>query len=176
MNQLTENKFLSEAEIQHLLKLCNRNKDTRDSILLRLILFSGARGQEILNMKKSDIKERGVIIYGLKGSNDRTIPIQLPFLKELKKYFNGLNSEDRLFNITTRRLRQIWKDWRLNPDKGIHSLRHSCGVRMYEHCEDLHAVKTVLGHKSIINTQVYLDFVESEKKLREKMEGLWECA
>lgn len=176
MNQLTQMKFLSDHELEKLLKLCNKHKKDRNSILLRFILFTGCRSIEALNVIKSDVENGSVTIKGVKNSNNRTVPLPPDFYKELSKYTKDLDTDQRLFPIGTRYLRYIWDQYRPNRKKGLHSLRHTFGIKFYEHCLDLHALKTALGHKAWQSTHIYLDYVESQKILREKMKGMWNGA
>ena len=170
---LTEKKFLTDEEFSCLLRLCDRHRTTRDSILIRFILFTGARSCEALAVTRDSLGKGCVALKGAKGSNDRTIPLPPKFYKELIDYVDRVEGE-RLFPISTRMLRYIWRDYRPNFDKGVHCLRHTFGVRLYMNCEDIHAVKTALGHKSIINTQIYVDFVENVKTMRTKLNGMWD--
>jgi integrase/recombinase XerC len=53
-----------------------------------MALKTGARAQEVLNLEKSSLNpyEESVLIQGLKGSNDREIPIQSSLFKKLVNY------------------------------------------------------------------------------------------
>ena len=159
---LTENKFLTEEELRQLLNTCERNKHERDSKLIRLAIFTGARSAELL------------MVMGMKGSNNRTIPLPGNFFKELVEFTKNLKPDDVIFPITTRMFRKIWDVYRPNPNKGLHSLRHTMGVKLYTKCRDIHVVKTLLGHVSISNTIIYLEFVESIETLRESLKGMWD--
>lgn len=170
---LTQNKFLTEIEVDSLLANLEKRKGQRDSILLRLALFTGARGSELLELSQSDISEGSVTICGKKGSRNRTIPLSKDFYLELTEYAQGVPNKKRLFSITTRRLRAIWDQYRPNSAKGFHSLRHTCGVKTYASSRNVHLVQTLLGHKSQINTQVYLSYVESNQELRKVVEDVW---
>jgi len=173
VNQLTENKFLSDQELQGLLKMCNRHRGKRDSIMIRFALFTGARGCEILQVRKSDLNQGAVSLVGAKGSNNRTMPLPDDFYEELIEYCNNQQDEEFLFPVAIRTFRWIWDKWRPNTKLGLHSLRHTFGVKLYMNCKDIHAVKTALGHRSIGNTQIYVDFVESQQRLKEVTEGMW---
>ncbi len=173
MKTLTENKFLTDIELQQLLDLCGQHQGTRDSILIRFVLFTGARGCEVLAVKKSDIGKQCASIQGAKKSNNRVVPLPAAFFSELQTYMDTMADQDRLFPIARRTLRHIWDQFRPNPNKGVHSLRHTYGVKLYNNCEDIHAVKTALGHKNYSSTQVYLDFVEGQKTMKKAVKGMW---
>ena len=162
---LTKNKFLDAKELAYLLRLCTKYPG-RDSLLIKFLLFTGARGVEALNVRKKDISDKAVTIYAAKGSNDRTIPLPDHFFSELSKYIESMDDDERLFPITTRTLRFIWGRWRINPEKGIHAIRHTCAVEIYKKTRDVMFVKELLGHKSINSSMVYMSFVESQERLR----------
>lgn len=166
-------KFLNDSELDMLLISLNKRKGERDSILLRMTLFTGARSCEALAVTKADLTEGCVFLRGAKGSNDRLVPVPIDFYRELQMLASSLQDDARLFPITTRQMRRIWDQYRTNKNMGVHSLRHTLGVRHYQSCEDIHATKTVLGHVSISNTLVYLNYVESTKRLRETMKGVF---
>jgi integrase len=166
-------KFLNDAELESLLNLLDLHKGERDSILIRVLLFTGARTIEVTKLTKADLREGGLFIHAAKGSNDRLVPLAADFYEELKTYAANMAVTDRLFPIATRTIRHIWKHWRPNRNLGAHSLRHTIGVRHYSSCADIHATKTLLGHKSISSTLIYLDFVESQRKLRATMRGVF---
>ena len=173
MSALTQNKFLNDVELKKLKKLLKKNRGERDAILISIGLYTGARCQEILNIRKRDIKNKTITIRGLKGSNDRTIPIvNKEFYIDLLQYIKELNNDDKLFNISTRRVRAIWELYKPNPNLGFHCLRHTVGVLLYSSSKDILAVKTILGHKSIDSTMIYMNFVESNKVLKEVMKCL----
>ncbi len=173
MRALTENKFLTDKELASMLELCGRHRGTRDSILLRFILFTGDRGCEALGVTKADIGNGCVSIRGAKKSNNRDVPLPADFFQELSAYVTNIGDRDRLFPIATRTLRYIWDQFRPNPNKGVHSLRHTYGVRLYNNCKDVHVVKNALGHRSLLNTQIYLDFVESHRAMKKATKKMW---
>lgn len=174
MKALTEEKFLTDSELTHLLALLEKHKGTRDSILLRLLLFTGARGVEIRRVRKCHIGNKSVAIQGAKGSNDRVIALSPSFFKELQEYVVNMGDDDVIFPVAERTLRHIWHQFRLNPRKGVHALRHTFGVRLCDNSGgNVHAVKSALGHRNIQNTMVYLDYVQGQKQLRQAMKGMW---
>jgi integrase/recombinase XerC len=174
MATLHEGKFLTDSELKQFLDLCNKYKGERDSILLRLLLFTGARGVEIRGVKKSDLAKRAVLIHGAKKSNDRVIALSQAFYKELVIYSKDMNEDDVLFPVAARTLRYIWAQYRPNVNKGVHCLRHTFGVRLCDNSNgNVQAVKSALGHRSLNSTQVYTDYVQGQKQLRKAMAGMW---
>jgi len=173
MENLTQEKFLNDSELKKLTDFLKKNKSSRDSLLILMAIYTGARCQEILNIKKSDIKENQIFVRGVKNSNSRSIPVPDYFFKDLLDFVKDLKDDDVLFNISSRQVRRIWDLYRPHSHLNFHSLRHTMGVRLYKSCNDIHLVKTILGHKSISNTMIYMNYVESTKQLKEKLSKIW---
>jgi integrase len=172
MQPITQSKFLTDEERDRLVVSLEKEV-SRDSLLLQLILYTGARGCEILALTALDFDLKGtptVTIKAAKGSNNRTVPLPAKLGRALSQYIAG---KDKPFAITTRQLRYIWDKWRPNPNKGIHALRHTAGVLLYLNCRDLFMVKALLGHKSISSSLVYLEYVLGAKELKTAMAGMW---
>lgn len=165
---LNKNKYLLEPELERLESILTSyiDKNERDCLLLNLALKTGARAQEILNLKKSDMNpyDQSLFIRGIKGSNDREIPIKPDLYKRLEKYAQTVNS-DSLFPISYNRFRQIWEFYR-PVHKKLHALRHTFAIRLYQKTKDIRLVQVALGHRNITNTMVYADYVYSQQELR----------
>lgn len=166
---LNKNKYLLDPEFDHLEMTLNRYKfqDMRNCLALFIALYTGARAQEILNLKKSDVNpyDKSVFITGLKNSNDREIPLNDIIFEDLETYSRGMNPDDFLFPITYSRLRQIWTDYR-PVKKKFHCLRHTFAIRLYKKTKDIKLLQMALGHRNITNTIIYADFVYSQTELR----------
>ena len=169
---LTEKKFLSQKELDRLTEILDKHPG-RDATLIKLALFTGARSCEVLAVRKIDLGQNSVTIFGAKKSNDRTVPLPASFFREISELCKGTPDNDKIFPITTRQFRRIWNQYRPNHQLGIHSLRHTVGVRMYMTSSNLHAVKTMLGHKNLSSTMIYLNYVEGVKQLKNSMRGMW---
>lgn len=169
---LTRDKFLTDHEIalleQSLMKRISNVDNLRDCVLLLLSLNTGARASEILAITKSDINvhENSILIRGMKQGNDREIPLSKKFFPYVENYIQKLHDNtSKLFPIKYRRFEYIWENWR-PVKKKLHALRHSAAIRLYKKSRDIHLVKYLLGHRSITNTMIYLDYVHSQEHLR----------
>lgn len=173
---LTRKKFLTDDELESTMVLLHRHRGERDSILIRLSLFSGGRSCEVLAVKPEDLDANTVTLYGAKGSNDRTVPLPPDFFAELQAFVlaQGVRAGDRIFPFSTRHFRRIWDAWRPARKPKLHGLRHTGGVRLYKKSRNIHLVKTFLGQVNIKNTMIYLDFVEGTEELRAESEGMWD--
>lgn len=166
---LNKNKYLLDPEFWSLEKVIDKalKENPRDGLIMALALKTGARAQEILELTKGDINayEETLFIHGLKGSNDREIPLEKRLFGYLVEHARDLKDHHRLFPLTYTRLRQIWIWYRPVPKK-FHSLRHTFAIRLYQKTKDLRLVQVALGHRNITNTMVYADYVYSQQELR----------
>ena len=163
---LNKNKYLLDPEYErltHLLK-SHLDKDKRNCVLLFLALHTGARALELLNLKFIDLDphEKTLFIRGIKGSNDREIPLHDWLYRELQQLNQG---QELIFPISYNRLRQIWQLYR-PVHKKFHSLRHTFAIRLYKKTKDIRLVQVALGHRNITNTMIYADYVYSQRELR----------
>lgn len=163
---LNQSKYLLDPEYERLITIIDSfiEKDSRNCLLLTLALHTGARAQELLNLEAQDLNdhEQSVFIKGIKGSNDRELPIKTNTYKVLRQL---LPTSGRLFPISYDRLYQIWHLYRPVPKK-FHSLRHTFAIRLYKKTRDLRLVQVALGHRNITNTMVYADYLYSQQELR----------
>ncbi len=165
---LNKNKYLLEPELDRLQHILHsfQHKDPRNCTLLWTLLHTGARAQEVLNLRPEDLNtyDESVFIRGLKGSNDRELPLPTwlfpKLVAEVARAEEGL-----LFPITYNRLRQIWELYR-PVHKKLHALRHTFAIRLYKKTKDLRLVQVALGHRNITNTMIYADYVYSQDELR----------
>jgi integrase len=168
---LTPSKFLDDSEVCELLSSLPRG---RNGLLIELALRCGARASELLAISKGDLdsRHRTVFIKGLKGSNDRYVTLPRVFFDKLK-YYADKQTGPLVFDIGYTRFHQIWEHYRPASKKKIHALRHTFAINLYKACKDLHIVKQCLGHKSLNNTMIYLDFVNSHSVIDKHTDNLY---
>jgi len=138
-------------------------------IVLTLIYSAGLRGQEVINLKLSDIDfERKTIHIRLsKYKKDRIVPLSEYMSEGLKKYIATENPVDWLFNgkepdgrYSVRGLswvmRETLKKTSIKKDVNLHSLRHSYATHLLEDGLNIVTLKELLGHAEITTTMIYL--------------------
>jgi integrase len=171
---LNKNKYLIDPEVERLEALLERSfqsgnqaEHKRDVLLIVLALRTGARATEILRLRHADLNayDQTIFIRGIKGSNDREIPIEAKWFERLLNYSRTLPKDDGIFPICYHRLRQIWDFYR-PVQKTFHSLRHTFAIRLYRKTKDLRLVQVALGHRNITNTMIYADYVYSQQELK----------
>lgn len=184
---ITSAKILSSSEETHLRAVLRRGfqrglEEVRNSLLFTLLLDLGPRIQELLDVRVRDFNpsQGSLFIRALKGSNDREMPVDKPLAGRLKnfilKLFNAthwaaIDPDAKIFDITYTRAYQLWQIYSPNKDKTMHSMRHTFAVNLYTKTKDIRLVQLALGHKNILNTLVYLDFVYRQSTMRQLMYG-----
>ncbi len=163
---LNKNKYLLDPEFEKLSYLLKSHltNDRRNCLLLLIALHTGARATEVLRLRAEDMdnESQSLFIRGIKGSNDREIPIY-PWIYNELQHLDPQNH--LLFPISYNRLRQIWQLYRPTAKK-FHSLRHTFAIRLYKKTKDIRLVQVALGHRNITNTMVYADYVYTQQELK----------
>lgn len=165
---LNKSKYLTDFELSRLTHIMDsfEHKDARNVVLLRTALATGARASELLALRKADLdsEERTLFIRGIKGSNDRELPIRPRLYDQLERLRDQCPGE-RIFPISYNRLRQIWHLYR-PVHKKFHCLRHTFAIQLYKKTKDVRLLQMALGHRNIVNTMIYADYVYSREELR----------
>jgi integrase/recombinase XerC len=165
---LNKNKYLLEPEVERLQYILDsfKDKDSRNCTLLWTLLHTGGRAQEVLNLRKEDLNtyEQSVFIKGLKGSNDRELPLPDWLFQRLEREMAQARGE-LIFPLSYNRLRQIWDLYR-PVHKKLHALRHTFAIRLFKKTKDLRLIQVALGHRNITNTMIYADYIYSQEELR----------
>lgn len=166
---------LSLEEIDLILSVIDLSKPEgrRNKAMLEVLYSCGLRVSELIGLQISNLyKKEGFFRVIGKGDKERLVPISDKALKEIDLYTpdrNSLNiqkdSEDILFlnrrgrKLTRVMLFTIIKE--LTAKAGIkktvspHTFRHSFATHLVEGGADLRAVQEMLGHESIITTEIY---------------------
>jgi integrase/recombinase XerD len=145
----------------------------RDRAILELLYASGIRVTELVEMTRQNLylDERFIRIFG-KGSKERLVPIGdsaadwiRRYREELRMKLSNRNSLDHLFlnargrKLTRMAVYNMVKEYALlaGIEKNIspHTFRHTFATHLLEGGADLRAVQEMLGHSSIVATQIY---------------------
>lgn len=147
----------------------------KQRIVLSLIYSAGLRGQEVINLKISDVDfERMTIhIRQSKYKKDRILPLSPTMAIGLKKYLKAESPHIWLFNgkqadskYSTRGLswvmRENLKKTSITKEVNLHSLRHSYATHLLEEGVNIVSLKELLGHSVITTTMIYLHVAQFE--------------
>ncbi len=167
---------LSIEEIDKMIAQIDLSKaeGERNKAMLETLYGCGLRVSELVNLKLSNIYvDEGFIRVIGKGEKERLVPIGSQALKQISIYVNQSRVhvdiqrgyEDYVFlnrrgKVLTRTMVfVIIKDLaaRAGIHKNIspHTFRHSFATHLVEGGANLRAVQEMLGHESIITTEIY---------------------
>lgn len=172
--------YLSPDEVQKLLSEPNLTQryGRRDMVLLSLMYDSGARVQEICDLRVSDVrlaKPSTVTLTG-KGGKSRIVPLMGETAEAVRKYIveNRLSTPEKqsypLFtNHADTKLTRAGVAYILRKycdaarDKSAvfpksvspHQLRHSKAMHMLKAGTDLIYIRDFLGHSQLATTEIY---------------------
>jgi integrase/recombinase XerD len=167
---------LSIEEIERILGEIDlsRPEGRRNRAMLEVLYGCGLRVSELCDLRLSNVYfDKGFIRVLGKGSKERLIPLGMTALKEIRHYLPDRHSlpvieaghEDILFlGRRGKRLSRVMvftmiKD--LAASAGIkknispHTFRHSFATHLIDGGADLRAVQEMLGHESILTTEIY---------------------
>jgi integrase/recombinase XerD len=179
--------FLTVEEVNQLIDAIDRSKPEgeRNRALLETLYSCGLRVSELVSLKLSLLYgDVGFVKVTGKGNKERLIPIGQSALKQLNFYFESYRNhmqiakghEDFIFlNRRGKKLSRVMiftiikdlvRQTGMRPTISPHTFRHSFATHLVEGGADLRAVQEMLGHSSIITTEIYThldkDFLRSE--------------
>jgi len=147
----------------------------KQRIVLTLIYSAGLRGQEVINLKISDVdlERKTIHIRQTKYKKDRILPLSPTMAIGLKKYLGSENPHIWLFNgkqangqYSTRGIswvmRENLKKTSIAKKVNLHSLRHSYATHLLEEGVNIVSLKELLGHAQITTTMIYLHVAQFE--------------
>ncbi len=165
---------LTVEEIERMIGVIDLSKPEghRNKAIIETLYGAGLRVSELVSLKITDIHKReGFILVTGKGNKQRMVPVGSKALKAIDFYFDQrralkkiydenivfLNRRGRrlsrvmIFNIIRDSARLAGIKKKISP----HTLRHSFATHMIEAGADLRAVQEMLGHESILTTEIY---------------------
>ncbi len=166
---------LSVEEIERILAVIDLSKPEgqRNRAIVETLYGSGLRVSELVNLKLSniDFDQHFMRVEG-KGSKQRLVPLSEPAEKAIKLWLYDRNlleikrgQEDFVFlnrrghKLTREMIFIITKQLAAEADiqKTIspHTFRHSFATHLLEGGANLRAIQEMLGHESIITTEIY---------------------
>ncbi|TKI69540.1 integrase [Sulfurimonas crateris] len=163
-------KFLSYKEIQNGLNLIDKSTITglRDYALILFLYASGTRISECLALKREDIEGEWLHVRHAKGEKERMVPIAKVAIKALQSYLDEKKRDDGVVwsNYKGTRLSRIsaYKITQKYLGVSPHVLRHSYATSLISGGADLRVVQELLGHASLLTTQIYTHIQKQDLK------------
>lgn len=146
----------------------------RNRAMLEILYGSGLRVSELIGLKLNNLyMEEGFMrIFG-KGSKERLVPLGSEAAKFLQMYIKewrihlSIKEGSESFVFLNRRgsgisrimvfkiIKSLIKEVGIQKNVSPHTFRHSFATHLIEGGADLRAVQEMLGHESIITTEIY---------------------
>ena len=167
---------LSLNEIDRIVAAIDLSKPEghRNKAIIETLYGCGLRVSELVDLKITDIfPEEGFVKVTGKGNKERLIPIGNIALKEINNYIGQYRNHiaidrkasDTLFvNRRGKKLtrvmiftivKQLAEAAGIHKTISPHTFRHSFATHLVEGGADLRAVQEMLGHESILTTEIY---------------------
>jgi integrase/recombinase XerD len=165
---------LSVEEIDRIIEVIDLSKPEghRNKAIIETLYGCGLRVSELVSLRITDIHYgEGFVVVTGKGDKQRLVPVSDKALKEIDIYRNDRNRlpvvYDQNILFLNRRGRRLTRAMiftmikELAAKAGIrkkispHTFRHSFATHMIEAGADLRAVQEMLGHESILTTEIY---------------------
>jgi len=175
--------YMSMAAITAIVERINVTtpKGFRDMVFIMLMYDTGARIQEMIDIKLCDLrlgKTPTIVLHG-KGNKIRSVPLMEKTVLHLQKYLSVFHAGESLYSeaslfysvirgqrnpLSDRRIRYLLKDYGAKAHERClevpanvhpHLFRHSRAMHLYQQGMDLTLVSQWLGHANLETTQVY---------------------
>jgi integrase/recombinase XerD len=168
--------ILSMEEIDNLIDAVDlsRAEGQRNKAMLETLYSCGMRVSELVSLKITSLFfEQGFIKVEGKAGKERLVPVSGRAVDEIGKYLNqyrkklnvAKDSENILFlNRRGRKLSRVMiftiiknlaEKIGLGKNISPHTFRHSFATHLINGGADLRAVQEMLGHESILTTEIY---------------------
>lgn len=167
---------LSIEEIDYLIDSVDLSKveGQRNKAMIETLYSCGLRVSELVNLKITNLYlEQGYIRVEGKGNKERLVPVSGKAVEEIETYLANYrkklnvskDSENVLF--LNRRGKKLSRVMVFTIIKGLaekagikksispHTFRHSFATHLINGGADLRAVQEMLGHESILTTEIY---------------------
>lgn len=168
--------ILTVEEIDYIIDSIDENKEEgqRNKTIIELLYSCGLRVSELINLKLRDIHfKMGLLKVVGRESKERYVPLNDVAIKELKQYLYvarkkiNIQPEDQEYIFLNKRGKKLSRvmiytivrqaGQKAGMDKKIcpNTFRHSLAIHLLENGADIRAVKEMLGHTSILTTELY---------------------
>lgn len=168
--------FLTIEEINRIIAAIDLShpEGIRNKAIIETLYSCGLRVSELVNLRITNMFfNEGFIKVTGKGSKQRLVPISEPAMRYIEQYFEHVrnhlvpvkgaenivflnrrgNKLSRVMIFTF--LKNLVKKAEINKVVSPHTFRHSFATHLVEGGADLRAVQEMLGHESILTTEIY---------------------
>lgn len=154
-------KYLSYEQIMNALSLIDRSSwiGLRDYAMILFLYATGLRISECLSIEHNDFEDLWLRVRHAKGDKERIVPVAREAIKAIKAYECEcpFESTDVWLNYQGKNLSRIsaYKITQKYLNVSPHVLRHSYATALILGGADLRIVQELLGHASLLTTQIY---------------------
>ena len=168
-------KGLEEKDLRKLRAEIHRNRNPLHICIIEILLGTGLRVSELCGLKLQDIElseRKGTIKIIGKGNIHRTLPLNKDVRKAIQDYLDARPANDSDFLLIGQRgafnrnaINLILEKYgqRVSVDVTPHRLRHSLGYRLVKEGRAITTIQEILGHESILTTNLYTVTTEQDK-------------
>jgi len=166
------------------MQLIRSTKKLRDRLIIRLLAYTGIRSKELRYLRIEDIDphRRAIFIARGKGGRSRLVYVDAETLTLLATYIGArrkgwvfpgrkgkpLSKQGVWYIVKQAALRAgVRYAEKVSP----HKLRHSFAIRWLTCHGDIESLRRLLGHRTLISTQIYLDF--ADERVREEYDRIY---
>ncbi len=155
----SRDRALSNTEIKALLQACSNSRNQELYYIVLVALYTGMRYSNIINMKRSNIKNNVYLLDGCetKSGKEQFIYLNQKLLNELNNYMHKYCINDYLFK--TKRVKRSFKTAlkKANIENfRFHDLRRTFATTLLYNDVNIKTIQNMLGHSSIMMTERYL--------------------
>lgn len=166
--------FLTTEEIGKLLAAppADDSMALRDRAIFEVLYSAGLRVSELVNIDDSDLDlTEGLVRVAGKGKRERLAPLGSFAIRAIRRWQKQRVAKETsgksvpLFvnkfgkRITTRSIGRMLEKYLLQTGldrrTSPHTLRHSFATHLLDNGADIRSVQELLGHKSLVTTQIY---------------------
>ena len=180
-------KFLREEQVDLLMQVpdCSKPDGLRDRAMLEMLYATGLRVSELVSLNIRDLhgSAEEIRVMG-KGAKQRIVLTGTAAREALAEYLSAgrapllaksNNVEEKALFLNSHGARLGDRDVRRVVDKYIgcvsdslkispHTMRHTFATHLLAHGADLRAVQELLGHSSVVTTQIYTHVTRERMK------------
>lgn len=168
--------ILHDSEIDTMIAAIDLSKPFgfRNKAIIETLYSCGLRVSELINLKISNLnfKEEYILVYG-KGNKERIVPINKHAIRLINDYLLNYRNQIKIkkgnedFIFINNRGKKLTRVMIFNIVKSLaeitgikknispHTFRHSFASELVNRGADLRAVQEMLGHESILTTEIY---------------------
>ncbi|GAA0874709.1 site-specific tyrosine recombinase XerD [Wandonia haliotis] len=161
----------------------SKQEGHRNKAILETLYSCGLRVSELCDLKLSNLYfEEGFVRVIGKGNKERLVPVSPSVEKEINLYYDSMRNHISIalgyedFVFLNRRGKQLTRVMIFTIIKNLaesiglrknispHTFRHSFATHLIEGGANLRAIQDMLGHESIITTEIYTHISQTAQR------------